>query len=271
MATLLAALAARAATCKLGRMKSWRSLYRVLPWLLAPAFSIAACGHTDHGGEANTAGLPSGATSATGGTTLVPQGGTTGRAGTTTMPEGGVGGSGPGIMIPGISQMPVTVVCGGKPCDSVKTLAPNVFVDPCCAGTACGVQTQFLAGVGAAFPDQCQATGQVGARDAACPTSAAQMLPIMGMSVPVAGFAGCCRAETGTCGVIVDQIAVGGLPFAAPHLGCVDSAPFFANEPGAACGDGAAGGAGGAGPGASGAPAGGAGAGGEAGVAGSAG
>jgi hypothetical protein len=187
-------------------------------------------------------------------------------------------------MIPGISQMPVTVVCGGKPCDSVKTLVPNVFVDPCCAGSVCGVQTQFLAGVGAAFPNQCQATGQVGARDAACPTSAAQMLPIMGMSVPVPGFVGCCRAETGTCGVIVDQITVGGLPFAAPQLGCVDSAPFFANKAGAACGDGqgGAGGAGpdaggagpgasGAGPGASGAPAGGVGAGGEAGLAGSAG
>ena len=147
------------------------------------------------------------------------------------------------------------------------------------------MQTQFLAGVGAAFPDQCQATGQVGARDAACPTSAAQMLPIMGMSVPVAGFVGCCRAETGTCGVIVDQITVGGLPFAAPQLGCVDSAPFFANKAGAACGDGQAGGAGGAGPeaggagpgaggagpGASGAPAGGVGASGDAGLAGSAG
>jgi len=234
-------------------MKSWRSLNRALPWLLAPALSIAACGQTDHGPDTSTAG----GTSAMGGTPLLPTatGGTPGRAGSTSMPQGGEGGTGPAIMIPGISQMPVTVVCGGEPCDSVKTLARNVFVDPCCAGDACGVNTQFLAGVGAAFADQCQATGQVGARDAGCPTSAAQVLPIMGMSLAVPGFVGCCRAETGTCGVIVDQITVSGFPFAAPQLGCVDSAPFFANEPGAECGDV---GAGGAGPGAGGAPAGGA-------------
>src|SRR6188768_3479135 len=108
-------------------MKSWRSLNRALPWLLVPALSIAACGQTDHEGDANTAAQPSGGTSATGGTTMlpIPQGGTTGRAGTAAMPEGGEGGTTPVVMIPGISQMPVTVVCGGKPCDSVKTLAPN--------------------------------------------------------------------------------------------------------------------------------------------------
>jgi hypothetical protein len=252
-------------------MNGWRSLNRALPWLLAPALVIAACGQTDHDGASDQ---PSAGTSGSGGTTLLPEGGTTGRAGTAARPEGGEGGTVPVIMIPGISQMPGTVVCGGKTCGSVKTLAPNVFVDPCCAGDSCGVQTEFLAGVGAAFPDQCQATGQVGAPDAECPTSAAQMLPIMGMSVPVPGFVGCCRAETGTCGVIVNQITVGGFPFAAPQLGCVDSAPFFGNAPGAACGDGEAGGAGGAGgvgPGAGGAPVGGVGAGGEAGVAGSAG
>jgi hypothetical protein len=260
-------------------MNDWRSLSRVLPWLVAPALAIVACGQTDHRDDPNAAGQPSGGTSATGGTT--PRGGTIGRGGTAPTTEGGEGGTVP-VMIPGISQMPVTVVCGGKACDSVKTLAPNVFVDPCCAGDACGVNTQFLAGVGAAFPEQCQATGQVGARDAECPTSAAQVLPVMGMSLPVPGFVGCCRAETGTCGVIVDQITVSGFPFAAPQLGCVDSAPFFANEPGAACGDGHAGGAGAGGAGsggAGGAGAGGAGAGGvgaggaggEAGVAGAAG
>jgi hypothetical protein len=262
-------------------MHDWRSLSRVLPWLAAPALTIVACGQTDHRDDANAAGQPSAGTSATGGTT--PRGGTFGRGGTAPTTEGGEGGTEPVVMIPGISQMPVTVLCGGKACDSVKTLAPNVFVDPCCAGDACGVNTQFLAGVGAAFAEQCQATGQVGARDAECPTSAAQVLPVMGMSLPVPGFVGCCRAETGTCGVIVDQITVSGFPFAAPQLGCVDSAPFFANEPGAACGDGHAGGAGGAGAGGAGAGAGGAGAGaggagagaggvdGEAGVAGAAG
>ena len=252
-------------------MNGWRLLNRALPWLVAPAVSIVACGQTDEGDKA---GQPSGGTSLTGGTMMLgPPGGTTGRGGTAAITQGGEGGTVPAVMIPGISQTPVTVVCGGKACDSVKTLAPNVYVDPCCAGSECGVNTQFLAGVGAAFADQCQATGQVGARDADCPTSAAQALPIMGMSLPVPGFVGCCRAETGTCGVVVDQITVSGFPFAAPQLGCVDSAPFFANEPGAACGDGQVGGAGGAGPGPGpgGAPAGGVGAGGEAGLAGSAG
>jgi hypothetical protein len=253
-------------------MNGWRSRNGAWLWLLAPALSIGACGKTDQiGGDTNAAGGPSdnGGTPATGGTTLLPTptAGVPGRAGSAPTPEGGAGGTTPVIMIPGISQMPVTVVCGGETCQSVKTLAPNVFVDPCCAGDACGVNTQFLAGVGAAFVDQCQATGQVGARDVDCPTSAAQVLPVMGMSLPVPGFVGCCRAETGTCGVIVDQITVSGLPFAAPQLGCVDSAPFFANKPGASCGDGAAGGAGGAGPGVGGAPAGGAGVG-EAGAAG---
>jgi hypothetical protein len=56
----------------------------------------------------------------------------------------------------------------------------------------------------------------------------------------VPGFAGCCRAETGTCGVVVDNIPITGLPlpFASPKLGCVDSAPFFGSTPGAPCGAG---------------------------------
>ena len=254
-------------------MNGWRSLSRAWPWLLAPALSLGACGKTDQvGGGPSDAGEPSsnGGAKATGGTTLLPSpaAGVPSRGGSAPMPEGGAGGTTPVIMIPGISQMPVTVMCGGKACDAVKTLAPNVFVDPCCVDDVCGVNTQFLAGVGAAFAEQCQATGQVGPRDTDCPTSAAQVLPIMGMSLPVPGFVGCCRAETGTCGVIVDQITVSGFPFAAPKLGCVDSAPFFANAPAAACGEGAVGGAGGAGPGPDGAGAGGVAAAGEAGLGG---
>ena len=69
-----------------------------------------------------------------------------------------------------------------------------------------------------------------------------------GFSVPVAGFAGCCRAETGTCGVVVDNIdAVPFGTFTSPQLGCADSAPFFNGTPGASCGAGQ-GGAGGASP-----------------------
>jgi hypothetical protein len=155
-------------------------------------------------------------------------------------------------MIPGISDTPQTVMCGGDACSSVATLAPGVYVDPCCtADDACGVSSELLAALGGNFQDACQAKGQPGELDSDCPDSPEQTLPVMGMSFAVPGFAGCCRAETGTCGVVVDQIRVGGipLPFASPQLGCVDSAPFFDGVPGAACGSGSggAGGAGGAG------------------------
>ena len=56
-------------------------------------------------------------------------------------------------------------------------------------------------------------------------------------------FHGCCRADTGTCGVYVDAVTVGSglVPLGKLGLGCIDSAPFF-GEPGAPCG--ASGGAG---------------------------
>jgi hypothetical protein len=64
----------------------------------------------------------------------------------------------------------------------------------------------------------------------------------------VPGFKGCCRADTGTCGVIIDDIKAGPATFASFGLGCVDSAPFFDGAEGAPCGGGG-GGAGGAGSG----------------------
>jgi hypothetical protein len=235
-------------------MTSRRLLIRALPYLLAPAWSLAACGHTDHSGGTATAagqvGTDGGAATGGAGSNLPPMAGTTGRGGTRTLPDGGAGGAGPGIMIPGISDVPKTIMCGGDSCSSVTTLAPGVYVDPCCVGDACGVSTQLLGALGAQSQDVCQAKGQLGEPDPSCPDSPSQMLPVMGTSFLVPGFAGCCRAETGTCGVVVDKITIGGLPlpFASPQLGCVDSAPFFANEPGAACGvgTGGAGGAGGA-------------------------
>jgi hypothetical protein len=168
------------------------------------------------------------------------------------------------IAVPGTSDMTKTIKCGDDMCTSVKTIIPGpVFVDPCCAGTACGVDAQFFAVLGAPFAASCQAVGQVGDADDACPASPDQMVAVPGSPAPFAvpGFAGCCRAETGTCGVVVDSIPVTGipLPFATPKLGCVDSAPFFKNKAGAACGGGTAGnGSGGAAPDAGGAASGGA-------------
>lgn len=167
--------------------------------------------------------------------------------------DGGAGGA-PALMIPGTSDAPKTVKCGSDMCSSVSTLA-GLYVDPCCVDDACGVSTPFFGALGAAFTVACQAVGQVGEPDDDCPSSADQMVPVNGMSYSVPGFAGCCRAETGTCGVVVDEVSVAGipLPFAAPGLGCVDSAPFFAQTPGAACG---AGGTGSGGAGNAGAPSG---------------
>ncbi len=170
-------------------------------------------------------------------------------------PSGDAGAGGMPVMItvPGTSNVSKTVKCGDDMCTSVKTLIPGpVFVDPCCSGTACGVDAQFLGIVGAGFKDTCQAVGQVGDADDACPPSPDQMVTVAGSPMPFAvpGFPGCCRADTGTCGVVVDSIPITGLPlpFATPMLGCVDSAPFFGNKAGAACGAGTGGsGSGGAG------------------------
>ncbi len=168
--------------------------------------------------------------------------------------DAGAGGAAP-IMIPGTSPEKKTLKCGTVMCSSVPTIIPGpIYVDPCCASDACGVDTKFFAILGASFKDTCQATGQEGPVDTTCPDSEVQMVPVNGKPYSVPGFVGCCRAETGTCGVVLNDINVAGLPlaFASPKLGCVDSAPFFANKPGATCGAGGNG-SGGAGPSAGGA------------------
>ncbi len=159
--------------------------------------------------------------------------------------DAGAGGAAPALMIPGTSPETKTVKCGADMCTSVKTIA-GVFVDPCCSGTACGVDAQFFAVLGAGFKESCQAVGQVGDADEACPASPDQMVTVPGTPKPFAvpGFVGCCRADTGTCGVVVDSIPITGLPlpFATPMLGCVDSAPFFPKSAAAAaCGAGTGG------------------------------
>ena len=172
--------------------------------------------------------------------------------------EGGAGGAAPALMVPGTSDMTKTIKCGTAMCSSVKTIIPGpVYVNPCCAGDAgdaCGVDTQFFGILKTGFKEVCQAVHQEGPVDTGCPDSAEQMIMVQGAPFSVPGFAGCCRADTGTCGVVIDQIPVTGipLPFAAPMLGCADATPFFA--PGTvakACGAGGngAGGGGGAGPG----------------------
>lgn len=206
-------------------------------------------------------------------------GGTAGSAGSGGSGAGGEGGEGanggtgmggaPDIMIPGTSPESKTIECGTATCTSVPTLLQTVFVDPCCAeDDVCGVNTTFLAALGATPTQICQAKGQEGDLDTACPDSDAQMVTVGETSYPVAGFKGCCRADTGTCGVIVNDIKAGPATFATFGLGCVDSEPFF-GEPGAACGGGGGGGGGaGGGAGAAGSDAGGAGGAGGAGVGG---
>jgi hypothetical protein len=148
------------------------------------------------------------------------------------------------MLPPGISDMSKTEMCGGDSCSSAA-VGP-VFIDPCCAGDACGLATGFLDLVGAHFKEECQPKGQLGDVDEACPTSAASAVPFGGTMVPINGFVGCCR-ENGMCGVVVDDVTSAALgKIASLGLGCVDSAPFFPGEKVAACGGGG-GGAGGMG------------------------
>lgn len=168
-------------------------------------------------------------------------------AGTGAAPADGGAGGAPAIVIPGTSDSPKTMECGSSSCSSVSTLA-GLYVDPCCVDDACGVTTPFFQALGATFTTGCAAVGQMGDADEACPNSPDQMVTVNGNTYKVPGFVGCCRAETGTCGVVVDAVSVENipLPFASPGLGCVDSAPFFNQQAGAACGE-AMGGSGGAG------------------------
>lgn len=172
-------------------------------------------------------------------------GGDSGEAGSG--PTGGTGGS---VSLPGTSTTSQTKTCGDDDmCKSTPTLLPTLFVDPCCAADmSCGVQTSFMALIGAQFAESCQPKNQPGDLDAACPDSEQKMATIPGFPkpIPVPGFAGCCRVDTGTCGVVVNKIdAMGFGTFASPNLGCVDPKPFT-GKAGGACGGGG-GGMGGAG------------------------
>jgi len=173
-----------------------------------------------------------------------------GTAGTPGM-DGGAGGMAPAMLPPGISDMPKTEMCVDDDKCASASVGP-VFIDPCCAGDACGLSTGFLALVGAQFKDACQPKGQIGEVDEACPTSAPSAVPFGGVMLPIDGFVGCCR-ENGKCGVVVDDVnsSVAG-KVASLGLGCVDAAPFFPGTTPASCG-GSVGGAGGGGAGGAGA------------------
>lgn len=227
----------------------WFSVGRAVAFC-ALAAAFVACGHTGSNGDEPgnlggggvggaggraTAGKSSGGSDVAGKSASMPVGGRT------QDPPASAGAGGVTLpIIPGVSTTPTTLMCGGQSCRSIKTLLPNAFVDPCCAADdACGVSTEVLGALGASFTETCQAQHQAGARDAACPSSAPRTIMAAGVAVPVQGFAGCCRAETGTCGVIVDDISAIGLGvFTKPQLGCADSAPFFDGRPGASCGSG---------------------------------
>ena len=151
--------------------------------------------------------------------------------------DGGAGGT-PTMLPAGLSDTSKTEMCGGDNSCSSAAVGGVVFIDPCCAGDACGLATGFLDLVGAHFEDACQPKGQLGDVDEACPTSADSAVPFGGSMIPIAGFAGCCRAN-GMCGVVVDDVTspVAG-KLASLGLGCVDAAPFFPGETIAPCGAG---------------------------------
>jgi len=159
-----------------------------------------------------------------------------------------VAGAGGGGGFPlGLSDVFKTIECGTKSCDSVGIPLGGLFIDPCCpvgVDDTCGVDTRLLAGSAGPFASTCQPVDQPGEVDEGCPSSAGTTIPAMGIMLPISGFAGCCRADTGTCGVVLDTVSAGKQTLAEFGLGCVDSAPFFAGETAAACGEGAGGGGG---------------------------
>jgi hypothetical protein len=205
--------------------------------------TLSACGDSE--GKKGPAG--SGGADATGGTA--------GKAG-----GGGAGGT---MLPPGFSDMPKTIDCGGD-CSSASVgfLTNTIYVDPCCTGAnddVCGIDTGFLMLDGAAA---CEPRDQPGELDETCPRPPAAMIP--GSMATLDPLPGCCREDTGLCGVMVNRVTAGGglLPLANLGLGCIDAEAFFPGEAPVPCGGAGTAGAGGGGAGGGGAGGGGAGAGG---------
>jgi hypothetical protein len=185
--------------------------------------------------------------------------------------EGGAGGTAPALP-PGLGPTASTKECGDETCSSSPLLGGSIHVNPCCtADDTCGLATDFLVTASGGFEEKCQGLEQpADTSDESCPESEAVLVPISGTMAPLMPLPGCCRADTGTCGFVLDAVTVMGIGALGNFgLGCVDAAPFLADgEEPAACGTGAggggAGGGGAGGGGAGGGGAGGGGAGGEA-------
>jgi len=144
--------------------------------------------------------------------------------------DAGTGGATTEPLPDGLSNTPSTKACGSEMCSSAK--AVTVYVNPCCAADdACGLDTGFLALVGAQFTEVCQAHNQPGDRDETCADAADLMIPYGSSTIAIDPFVGCCRPN-GTCGVVIDTVTSGGgkLPIAKFELGCVDAAPFFKGQ-----------------------------------------
>lgn len=196
-----------------------------------------ACGDDDDSTPNNTAG-----TSSTGGDGAGGEPGSNGGMSA----AAGAGGAGASLP-PGISSTPKMVACGAEMCGSAA-VPPALYIDPCCDAGTCGLDTGFLALVGAAFTDKCQPKGQVGEVNDACPSTPASTIPFESggntIMVPIEGFVGCCR-ENGMCGVVVDDVMSPVLgKVTSLGLGCVDAAPFFPGKTPVSCGAGGAGGGG---------------------------
>lgn len=166
--------------------------------------------------------------------------------------SGGGGGTAP-TLPPGLSATPSMKACDAAddPCASAPLLGGSINVDPCCtAADTCGLSTGFLQTASGGFAVKCQALAQAADdSDDSCPDSAAVMVPLpSGVTAPLTPLPGCCRADTGTCGFVLDEASIMGLgPLGNLGLGCVDAAPFLAaGDEAAACGSGS-GGSGGSG------------------------
>lgn len=176
---------------------------------------------------------------------------TMGDGGEPTMGDGGTGGSAPVVTLPpGLSATPSKMACGDVMCSSSPLLGGKYNVDPCCvADEACGLATDFLDAANGGFDDSCQPLAQpADTSDESCPESASVLIPVGAAMAPLTPLPGCCRAETGTCGYVLDAVDITGIGQVGDlGLGCVDATPFLPDgDTAAPCGAGG-GGSGGAG------------------------
>lgn len=131
------------------------------------------------------------------------------------------------------------ITCGSETCKPLSLPFQSNDVPPCCtADSACGLDSTPLTQYGFVFAEACQATHQPGDADTNCPPSPELMIPSDGGTIMAPGFPGCCRAETHTCGYLMNKF--GGVLPLDPPLGCVDSAPFLDGGTPSACGAGGA-------------------------------